>query len=476
MKRIILGMIWLIACNSLTGQPLRVTSNNRFLQTLRGEAFFLLGDTAWELFHRLDREEASAYFQNRAAKGFNLIQCVLIPENEAFTLPNPYGDFPLKNDYRFELSTTPGNHFQNTLEYDYWDHAEWIIAEGIRQGMIMGVLPCWGEYVTPRFRNQLILVPEEGYDYGWYLGDRFKNYNDKIVWILGGDRKPDEATNGVEIWRAMAEGITDGISGTRNFDGKAAYYKTFMTYHCYESSSTWFENDPWIDMHAWGSYHEKRNNERVYEMAKADLQLDNPKPTLNAEPCYELLPVNYDWEKVASGRFDDFDVRQAAYWSIFSGTCGHSYGCNPVWQMYEHEHQFLPLTAKNRITWREALDENGAFQMGFLKELVTSRNFITLKPSQELLVTNNDDPEGYLVACTGDGFALIYAPTGKEFQVDFSKINFNKVEASWFNPRANDKLKSITVKDDDHVQNYDPPGQTKRGNDWVLILDNKEGY
>jgi hypothetical protein len=33
-----------------------------------------LGDTAWELFHRLTREEADLYLKDRAAKGFTVIQ------------------------------------------------------------------------------------------------------------------------------------------------------------------------------------------------------------------------------------------------------------------------------------------------------------------------------------------------------------------------------------------------------------------
>jgi hypothetical protein len=30
-------------------------------------------------------------------------------------------------------------------------------------------------------------------------------------------------------------------------------------------------------------------------------------------------------------RFDDYDVRQAAYWSLLAGACGHTYGNNNVW-------------------------------------------------------------------------------------------------------------------------------------------------
>jgi len=44
---------------------LQVSDNGRFLVTESGEPFFWLGDTAWELFHRLTREEASEYLYER---------------------------------------------------------------------------------------------------------------------------------------------------------------------------------------------------------------------------------------------------------------------------------------------------------------------------------------------------------------------------------------------------------------------------
>jgi hypothetical protein len=52
---------------------LRTRDAPRFLVTAEGRPFFWPGDTAWELFHRLDRAEAELYRRDRAAKGFNVI-------------------------------------------------------------------------------------------------------------------------------------------------------------------------------------------------------------------------------------------------------------------------------------------------------------------------------------------------------------------------------------------------------------------
>ncbi|MGB4401064.1 MAG: DUF4038 domain-containing protein [Daejeonella sp.] len=65
---------------SFSQAQLKVSSDQRFLQSSTGKPFFWLGDTAWELFHRLDREEAEMYLEDRAKKGFTVIQAVILAE------------------------------------------------------------------------------------------------------------------------------------------------------------------------------------------------------------------------------------------------------------------------------------------------------------------------------------------------------------------------------------------------------------
>ena len=55
---------------------LKISDNRRYLTDENGDPFFYLGDTAWELFHRLDREEADYYLETRAEQGFTVIQAV----------------------------------------------------------------------------------------------------------------------------------------------------------------------------------------------------------------------------------------------------------------------------------------------------------------------------------------------------------------------------------------------------------------
>jgi hypothetical protein len=74
---------------------LKVSENQRFLQYENGDPFFYLGDTAWELFHRLSREEADLFLETRAAQGYNVIQAVVLAELDGLRVPNYEGNLPL---------------------------------------------------------------------------------------------------------------------------------------------------------------------------------------------------------------------------------------------------------------------------------------------------------------------------------------------------------------------------------------------
>ena len=71
---------------------------NVFCKPSDGKPFFWMGDTAWELFHRLNREEATKYLKNRADNGFTVIQAVVLAELDGLHEPNAYGEIPLEND------------------------------------------------------------------------------------------------------------------------------------------------------------------------------------------------------------------------------------------------------------------------------------------------------------------------------------------------------------------------------------------
>lgn len=433
--------------------PLRVTADGHHLEHEDGTPFFYLADTAWELFGRLSREEADMYLENRRQKGFTAIQAVIISELDDIG-PNYYGDVQL-------IDRNP-----LTPNEKYFEHVDYIIDKAAEKGMYIVALPVWGEWVTSRYSAPVFTTGEQGYSFGWYLGNRYRDRNN-IIWCLGGDRHADESEWGYDVWRSMAEGLADGTNGKKFRDGKPDYSGTLMTYHAYGSSSEYFHKDPWIDFHMWGSYHMERNAPKSYEQAEKDYNLPNPKPTLNGEPCYENHPVNW---KPELGYFDDFDVRQAAYWSLFAGTLGHTYGCSDIWQMACSRYQ--PV-GHARNTWTDTLDLQGAWDMLHMRRLMESRPFTLLTPDQSLIVGEAGSGEGHIRAAraSNGSYAMVYIPTGSKVDIDLSKFTGTRIKAYWFDPREGTSNCIGTFK---HgiTASFDPPS-SGRGNDWVLVLDDE---
>src|SRR3977135_3463725 len=77
---------------------LKVSNDKHFLVTSDGKPFFWLGDTGWELFHRLNKQNAEIYFKKRSEQRFTIIQAAVLAELDGLHKPNANGDLPLIND------------------------------------------------------------------------------------------------------------------------------------------------------------------------------------------------------------------------------------------------------------------------------------------------------------------------------------------------------------------------------------------
>lgn len=412
----------LAACLLLAGVALgqlRVSADRRFLETADGKPFFWMGDTAWELFHRLNREDAAFYLKKRASQGFNVVQAVVLSEMDGLTVPNAYGDLPL-----FERDPLRPNE-------KYFEHVDWVIAEAGRQGIYVGLLPTWGNKVlqgTLEKGNDIIFNAENARVYGRWIGARYAK-TPNLVWVLGGDRNPEKV---VAVWRAMAEGIRETDSG-----------KHLMTFHPNgrSSSSVVLHNEPWLDFNMLQSGHNIRDK-RNDEMISRDRGLVPVKPVLDGEPRYENHAV--DWKPAENGWFEAFDVRQAAYFAVFAGAAGHTYGCHDIWQFLEKK--WAPVGFA-RGEWHRSLELAGAGQMGILRRLAESRGYTKLKPEAGLVLR-------------GERSAMAYVWDGV---VPKMVLPSRGVRYRWFDPRVGTVMKAR--------KGLVVPAGPARGNDWVLLAD-----
>src|SRR5207342_2452802 len=105
LKKTVLLLVSLALFNVPKAQ-ISVSDDRHFLKQKDGQPFFWLGDTDWELFHRLTREETIDFLNTRQQQGFNVIQAVALAEFQGLRTPNRYGDFPLIDFDPLRLATT----------------------------------------------------------------------------------------------------------------------------------------------------------------------------------------------------------------------------------------------------------------------------------------------------------------------------------------------------------------------------------
>lgn len=338
-----------------------VHPGGRYLQYADGRPFFYLGDTAWELFHRTTREEARLCLEDRARKGFTVIQAVCLAERDGLRVPNAYGDLPFA-DAGF---TRPNER--------YFTYVDEVVAMADSLGLVIGLLPAWGDKFCLKWGPGPEIFTTEGRAeaFGRYLGERYR-IRRNIIWILGGDRPPEGRE---PILRAFARGIACGVAGRED------YSACLITYHPWGKSSSgdWLHDEPWLAFNMQQNGHAYDFD--LWERIARDYARRPVKPVLDGEPIYEEHPIDFDREKY--GTSEALHVRRAFYHEVFSGACGHTYGCHAVWQMWEPG-RYAPVTGPVR-SWRESLSLPGAYQVCYGRELIESRPFFRRIPDQGVI-------------------------------------------------------------------------------------------
>ncbi len=415
---------------------LHVMENGRYLAC--GETpFFWLGDTAWPLFQRCTVPEAGEYLRNRAEKGFNVIQAVLAHRTDGVE------------------STTA-----ELSEMGYWEKCDAIISLAEELGLYMALLPCWGSYVRDG-----IIKRDDALRYADFLVSRYQD-RPNIIWMMGGDIRGSDGTEVLTAFGArMQELFPDRLIGYHPF-GRT-------------SSSDWFHNEPWLDFNMFQSGHRRYDQVKMaswddpaknkywfgednWRYVRRDLSLEPPKPTVDGEPSYERIrqglhdPTQPLWQ--AS------DVRRYAYWSVLEGAMGHTYGHNAIIQFYRPEQGpgFYGVTGH----WRDAMDHPGAFQMGYLKGLMTGVDFTAGRPNEARLAWGQKERYDRVSVFEGPAYILCYTFSGKAFALD---LRDKKASARWFDPATGAFGESFNVDASAEVV-FTPPEKTAGGTDWVLLL------
>lgn len=475
---------WMTALTYAQPLPLRVSENGQCLINQEGKAVFLNGDTGWKLPIKLSREDAVFYLQTRKEQAFNTIALAAIMGED---LTNFYGDAPFhKEAGRWDPTqpiTTLGSDPQDSIAYDYWDHLDFIIEEAGKLDLYLVLVVSFNDWVVGsgngQDRSGILFNEDNAYEYGQWIGDRYGD-EPHIIWMLGGDRSAvyDEHDY-TSVFRAMGEGIADGVHHIDQPDGKADYADLLMSFHPqkrYPNSATWFHQDPWLSFNSIQAC----PSDMLGLMVRNDT-LRPAKPTWLFEGRYEQY--TFDWKA--------WPMRFQAYLTVFVGGFGHVYGHKDLWAF--------------ESGWKEVLYAPGGLDMQHFYRLfqvhLSQYSFQDFIPDQHLLdhvryggVSDHCWKGETVLAAHADRLqamrnqagtvALVYSANGRAIMVKLDQLLVSTGQAYWYNPRTGhwnvegveyaDKRPFLPViPAETTVVEFNPPGEPGWDNDWVLVLEGK---
>ena len=431
---------------------LTVSPDGRYLQHENGAPFFWMGETGWLLPERLTREDADFYLDACRDAGFNVVQVQTV---NGVPARNAYGKLSMPDGFDFSKIDEEG-------EDGYWQHMDYIIRKAEQNGIYIGMVCIWGGLV-----KQGLMDVEQAEAYGTFLANRYKE-SPNIVWIIGGDIRGDVKT---EVWETLARTI------------KGIDHNHLMTFHPFGRTSSiyWFHNAEWLDFNMFQSGHRRYDQTRGDgdDSAQASIAEDNwryveaglaavpAKPILDGEPSYEEIPQGLHdpsepWWKA-------HDVRRYAYWSVFAGAFGHTYGHNSIMQMHTGD---KPGGYGAIKSWREGLQDPGFSQMQYLKKLILTFPFFERVGDQSVIAGENGFRYDRAIATRGNDYLLVYTYTNKPMQIDLDKISGAKKNVWWYSPT--DGTLTYAGEFESGIHTFGGDGEVGPTHDRVLIATDSE--
>ena len=423
---------------------LRISDDGRYFFDNNGKPFFWLGDTAWLMFSKLTNEEIIAYLNDRQAKGYNVIQAMLLHTMEVSTVDGVKALIANRADR--PLVSNNGR--------DYWDLVEFAVEEAGKRGIYMALVPIWGSNVKAGKINTI-----QAEIYSHFLALKFSRYQN-IIWLNGGDLKGDD---GREVWETIGHTL------------KKTMPHHLVTFHPRGrySSADWFHDSVWLDFNMIQSGHKtyeqdtsssdiRHFGEDNWKLIEEAYRRKPVKPILDGEPSYENIP--HGLHDTTQLKWQAADLRRYAWWSVLSGACGFTYGHNSIMQFY-HKGQKEEAAYGASMDWTQALNAEGAGQMIVLKGVMER-----VLASAEILpvphwVIHQKDKHGYVPVLTSDHITLAYSYTGAPFLLDATLMPRIK-KAEWVNP-GNGKASKAKLKIKKGLIYVVPPA---KGTDWLIRI------
>ena len=429
--------------------PFMVSANkqNVVFKSSPNDAFQFVSDTGWNMVQQLSRAEIREYLDIRAAQGFTMVQ--FIGTGHDWRAQKHYGWRPINGSDFSKPMVVDGP------DNDWWDYIEWIINELEQRGMYAGFLPMWRQ----DFHSGRIVGEAECEAYGRFLGQRFREQNDRIIWFMGGDLPTDAFP--LAWHRAVARGIAKGVS-----DGAEDYDAIFCSYHVAGRGDTlaFPEEEPFMDFNTIQSGHW---NTKPYELQSegviAKCLRTQKKPCLDLEPMYEFIKP-YATPAV---------VRHIIWWNVFEGAFGTSYGHGGVWHFGTYNRNGGEWVWDHPEDYRSPVAE----QIWVVRHLLASRPGANRMSDLDPLDPATRFNHHRRICCLRDRdrtYLMVYTPNGESFRLRTDRLRGEQCHGWWYCPRTA-KITDLGLSPNTGAAaTFDPPGEPGENytdSDWVLVLD-----
>lgn len=364
--------------NDLT--KLTVSKNKRHLETEKGDKFFFLADTVWSAFTNTTLEEWEDYLNYRKIQGFNVLQINILQQWDASETSLNIKPFEYKDDGSFNF------YKRNDT---YFERAEKMVAMAVEKGFVPALVLLWCNYVPDTWGSEISDVNnmplELVEDYIKYIDGRFSKYDP--IYLVSGDT--DFPTDRTIEYYSLALNTIKRLSPhcltTLHIRGRLQ-----------EIPDAFLYSDK-LDFYMFQSGHNAQFQNMTYKLAEGFSNKPVRRPSLNSEPCYEKM----GYSRNLYGRFNQFDVRKAAWQSLLSGaSAGITYGAHGIWSWHKKGKGFgLIGEAFDRpYDWKDALKFEGAWDYAFAKKVFKLYDLydlqpldIVLKNTEEIRVASNSD-------------------------------------------------------------------------------------
>ena len=428
-------------------RALKIAPDKRHFQHADGTPFFWLGDTWWMgLCKRLSWPDGfETLAADRVRKGFTMVQIVagLYPDME------PFDDRGLNEaGYPWEPNFT-------RINPAYFDMADARIRYLADHGLAACIVGFWG-YFIPR------MGMDKAKKHWRYLVARWSAY--PVVWCLAGEgtmpyylsKTPKEDAE------VQKHGLTELARYVRSIDP----HQHPITIHPSSSARECVDDPSVLDFDMLQTGHSDRQSvPNTIETVNRSLAASPQMPVLIGEVCYEGI-------QEASRQ----EVQRFMFWSaLLSGTGGHTYGANGIWQVNTREKPY-GLSPHGHSwggpAWDIAAALPGSGQLGLAKGLLTRYSWWKLQPKPELIDPHWAKPEYWMPFAAEIPGEVVIAFTPASYEgATFRNLEAGSYRAFFFNPTdgTETELGVISPGADGAWKIAEVP----IFQDWVVVLERK---